>query len=173
MPDFWLIVAEILTLLRDIAVTLELPRSFARVLDKGIRWASRHGKKGRFINSTASNISYPTSSREINESPYAGSKAWQVFIGDAVLSGGDWPGDYRYWTTKEKADHHAESKVKSGWTNVKVEEVDPPMHKNMFPANSHDQTRANPSSQHVYHGPRGGRFTLEISRDGKIYRRYF
>jgi hypothetical protein len=43
-----------------------------------------------------------------------------------VLSGGDWPGDSRYWTTEEKANAHAFTRIRDAWPNVTVVEVDPP-----------------------------------------------
>jgi hypothetical protein len=92
--------------------------------------------------------------------------AWQVLIGDAVLSGGDWPGDYRYWTSKEKADAHAASKTEAGWKGVSVIETDPPLHENMFPAKTN-------ADQQVYSGPKGGRFTYGRAKNGSLYRRYF
>lgn len=57
---------------------------------------------------------------------HASARAWQVMIGTAVLSGGDWPGNYNYWTTEEKANAHAFTKIRDGWNNVSVAEVDPP-----------------------------------------------
>lgn len=96
------------------------------------------------------------------------SRAWQVLIEDAVLSGGDWPGDYRYWVSEDGARAHANAKINAGWKKVRVVEVDPPLHENMFPSKSCPQV-----SQDLYTGPRGGRFTYGRTRDGVPYRRYF
>jgi len=54
------------------------------------------------------------------------SRAWQVRAGAVVLNGGDWPGDSRYWTTEEKANAHAFTRIRDAWPNVTVVEVDPP-----------------------------------------------
>lgn len=54
------------------------------------------------------------------------SRAWQVLAGAEVLSGGDWPGDSRYWTTEAKANAHAFTRIRDGWSNVTVVEVNPP-----------------------------------------------
>lgn len=53
-------------------------------------------------------------------------RAWQVLIGTTVLSGGDWPGDSNYWTSEEKANSHAFTKMRGGWKDVTVAEVDSP-----------------------------------------------
>jgi hypothetical protein len=58
---------------------------------------------------------------------HASARAWQVLAGSEVLSGGDWPGEYNYWTTEEKAKAHAFTNMSFGRKNVTVIEVDPPL----------------------------------------------
>jgi hypothetical protein len=108
------------------------------------------------------------------ESPPLGAlskKAWQVLIHGCVASGGNWPGDYNYWTSKELAETHAATKVEAGWKEVQVVEVDPPGSSALRPTIKNQWRQ--PSGPQINIGPRGGRYTMENTKDGRPYRRYF
>jgi hypothetical protein len=115
--------------------------------------------------------SYKQTRTELPPSEGLPGKAWQVLIHGSVASGGNWPDDYNYWTSKELAEMHASTKVEAGWEDVQVVEVDPPGRSGLRPT-IQNQWRQ-PTGPQVNIGPRGGRYTMENTKDGRPYRRYF
>jgi len=96
-----------------------------------------------------------------------------VLAGEAVLSGGDWPGNYQYWISRDNAEAHAKKRIESGLLDIRVIEVDPPLHSNMFPTRKLPDMTASQDLEPIYIGPRGGRYRYEQTRDGRTYRKYF
>jgi len=108
-------------------------------------------------------------------------KAWQVMVWGSPVAAGDWLnhfGDetclcadgtvddaFRYlFTTRRAAEECAAEKVAEGWDETKIEvvEVSTPM-----------VSSVSQPILKIHAGPKGGVFTMDVTKDGRPYRRYF